>query len=328
MKILFSTLLFTLSSLCLFAQSASYSFNNGNANDDTGSLNGTVNSATPSTDRFGNANHAYSFDGVDDYIDFGDSSEFQMGTGDFSISLWVKYDSTQQGCIISKRAGSTQNYSQYNISVLNDYQFGGVSKKVYFFSRANPTVDRPIVVSNDLSGAWHHIVIVCAYNDSTSAYVDGQFVGANSTSLSGTQNHDVAGFPLVLGYSSESNSNFFNGLIDDVAIYKEQLSTQQIDSLFNAPNPVSGNPTQVIKQNENTSINLYPNPVQDYLMIQSNEANFNRVELITIDGRSQVYNISDVQNYQLNTQGLESGLYTIRIWKDEEILDIQKFSKL
>lgn len=41
---------------------------NGNANDSKGLNNGTVYGATLTTDRFGNANSAYSFDGVDDYI--------------------------------------------------------------------------------------------------------------------------------------------------------------------------------------------------------------------------------------------------------------------
>ena len=43
---------------------AHYPFN-GNANDESGNANhGTVNGATLTTDRFGNANKAYSFDGV------------------------------------------------------------------------------------------------------------------------------------------------------------------------------------------------------------------------------------------------------------------------
>jgi hypothetical protein len=38
---------------------------NGNANDESGNgINGTVNTAIPAPDRFGNANSAYSFDGT------------------------------------------------------------------------------------------------------------------------------------------------------------------------------------------------------------------------------------------------------------------------
>ena len=42
---------------------------NGNANDESGNgNNGTVNGATLTADRFGVANKAYGFDGVDDFI--------------------------------------------------------------------------------------------------------------------------------------------------------------------------------------------------------------------------------------------------------------------
>ena len=48
---------------------AYYPFN-GNADDESGNGNhGTVNGATLTIDRFGNENSAYSFDGIDDYID-------------------------------------------------------------------------------------------------------------------------------------------------------------------------------------------------------------------------------------------------------------------
>ena len=54
---------------------------NGNANDQNGNgINGTVNGAALTSDRDGNANSAYSFDG-DDWIQFSHSSNL-----DFSIS--------------------------------------------------------------------------------------------------------------------------------------------------------------------------------------------------------------------------------------------------
>ena len=50
---------------------------NGNANDESGNgNNGTVNGANLTADRFGNVNKAYSFDGIDDFIDLGTSINF------------------------------------------------------------------------------------------------------------------------------------------------------------------------------------------------------------------------------------------------------------
>ena len=50
---------------------------NGNANDESGNGNhGTVNGASLTSDRNGVANKAYSFDGVDDFIDAGQNITF------------------------------------------------------------------------------------------------------------------------------------------------------------------------------------------------------------------------------------------------------------
>ncbi|MFM7978911.1 MAG: hypothetical protein ACKPKO_06305, partial [Candidatus Fonsibacter sp.] len=60
---------------------------NGNANDESGNNhNGTVNGATLTSDRFGNVNSAYSFDGINDYIV---TSNINNGIpGDYTLSVW------------------------------------------------------------------------------------------------------------------------------------------------------------------------------------------------------------------------------------------------
>ena len=58
----------------------------GNANDSSGNGNhATVNGAVLSSDRFGNANAAYSFNGSTDYL-HGNASTFP--TGYRTVSLW------------------------------------------------------------------------------------------------------------------------------------------------------------------------------------------------------------------------------------------------
>src|SRR5689334_15934420 len=70
---------------------ASYPFN-GNANDATGNgHNATVNGPVLTTDRFGNANSAYLFDGIDDFMDADASG---LPTGNRTVSLWFNADPT------------------------------------------------------------------------------------------------------------------------------------------------------------------------------------------------------------------------------------------
>ena len=74
---------------------AYYPFN-GNAEDASGNgNNGTVNGATLTEDRLGNADSAYSFDGNNDYIEVEDDHSLDL-TNTFTISLWIKQTSVRR----------------------------------------------------------------------------------------------------------------------------------------------------------------------------------------------------------------------------------------
>ena len=74
---------------------AYYPFN-GNANDSSGNgNNGTVNGASLTTDRFGNTNKAYSFNGSNNYITVPFNSKFNMQQATWNI--WLKIDNASTG---------------------------------------------------------------------------------------------------------------------------------------------------------------------------------------------------------------------------------------
>lgn len=84
---------------------ASYTFS-GNADDTTGTAHGEVSGATLTTDRFGTADEAYSFDGSDVItVD----TPFTAGNEDFSITTWlcpvIVNDGTWHG-FVGYQAGS------------------------------------------------------------------------------------------------------------------------------------------------------------------------------------------------------------------------------
>ena len=71
----------------------------GNANDASGnSHDGTVSGATLTTDRFGNANAAYSFNGTSDFISVPASTVFTQKP--MSFSFWFKQTGTGHLCQI------------------------------------------------------------------------------------------------------------------------------------------------------------------------------------------------------------------------------------
>jgi uncharacterized repeat protein (TIGR03803 family) len=73
---------------------------------------------------------------------------------------------------------------------------------------------------------------------------------------------------------------------------------------------------------------IFPNPTQDQLNIELKDNSFNRAEVISIDGRSRIYDLPLSQQQQINLSELQSGLYILRIWREGELLATKKFSKL
>ena len=73
---------------------------NGNAADTSGQgNNGQVNGAVLATDRFGNPNSAYSFNGSNAYIQLPNSNSLQIGLKDYTIAAWIKTDTHYAGLV-------------------------------------------------------------------------------------------------------------------------------------------------------------------------------------------------------------------------------------
>ena len=92
----------------------------GNASDMSGNGNhGTVNGATLGVDRHGQSNRAYSFDGVNDFIDCGNGPSLQINDA-ITISVWfATNDVSEVRWILGKNRDVTSGFHirQYNSSM-------------------------------------------------------------------------------------------------------------------------------------------------------------------------------------------------------------------
>ena len=105
-------------------------------------------------------------------------------------------------------------------------------------------------------GTWYHIAIVYTNNQDVDFYVNGNAEGSiqfsNTTSI-------AAGSPTRIGVYSGSLQNYFNGEIDEVAIFDKALTADQIKfDLYSATTPGK---TADIANNTNL-----PTPVAWYRM--------------------------------------------------------------
>ena len=82
----------------------------GDATDSSGNGNdGTVNGATLTTDRHGQANGAYSFDGVDDYIQVPHHESLSLTS--FTLSVWFNSSRSETSSMLQKDKHTGNNYA-------------------------------------------------------------------------------------------------------------------------------------------------------------------------------------------------------------------------
>ena len=204
---------------------AFYPFN-GDASDKSGNGNdGTVVGATLTADRFGNANSAYAFNGVNEVVEVGDSPNVRFGSGDFSISVWFYFDGTLQLASFLRKGQPTSPFQQYSIMIRGGDPFTEVPGKMLlvFLRPDNNGGDRWIALSSNLEVGWHHVVLVNNYNAHLQGYLDGQNVGQDARSFGGGR-FDSLGRPLGMGH--------FSGRLDDIRIYNRVLNATEIQALF------------------------------------------------------------------------------------------------
>ena len=244
--LLFSVLFTTMS----FAQVPSYVPANGlvgywpfsgNANDISGNgNNGTNNGATLIADRFGNANSAYNFDGINDLISIPDSNTLSI-TNNITMSAWVYVNSDNQNyhSILSKRLNG--NWS-YNLSLSYYFGPGGSPtevNKVLSGRRNNSGAQLEYKFSNEpvVFGQWLHITVKIENNVIT-FYKNGIDMGVN---LYGNQ-FTIPMINQAIGLTIGSNGDggeWFNGKLDDIGIWNRALTDCEIQNLYTSTNPTN-----------------------------------------------------------------------------------------
>ena len=196
---------------------AHYSFN-GNANNVKANYNGTVSGATMSTGRGNDNNTAYSFDGVDDYIDFG--SGILSGNGSFTIVVSIN-STTTSSRILQQRDAQGFN-GQYMLDILDN---GSIKFNTYYYGfKWNVTSSSAL---ND--GSWHHLAFVQKDNGGQ-MYLNGILEQTDNT---GGKVNLTSSLKTYIGGDLRDNNSYYSGKVDDLRIYSRALSVSEIQTLHN-----------------------------------------------------------------------------------------------
>jgi hypothetical protein len=210
---------------------AAYLFS-GNAKDSSGNGNdGMAMGATLTTDRFGNTNSAYFFDGVSNYIDIGSVGMLDFKDTNFSVSLWIKASdyTASGGKLIFWHGDAAVAHDPYVIYIASgqlyfrrDVGLGTTINQIGF-----PT---SIIDTNK----WHHIV--ATYENITSKmslYYDGSLI--KQQVLPGTIGYSTAGFSNQIGSAlGGGGTQYYYGKIDEIGAWNRVLTSCEVKRLYYA----------------------------------------------------------------------------------------------
>ena len=201
-----------------------------NSSDQSGNGYDLTNTGGPviATDRFGNPNTAYSFNGGTGDLDFGVPFFSAAGftTSDYTYSCWIFPAGVQSSVIWYNGNPTTDGYGIY----MNNGTMGtpGSNVEIVFGGGIGTFLSTTITTSQ-----WHHLV----FNKNGNAfrfYIDGAPVG----SFAPVTSFVVPSGRFTLGQDYVNPGiSAFNGLIDDVAIYSRFVNTFADTSAINDFNP-------------------------------------------------------------------------------------------
>ncbi|MHC4586285.1 MAG: LamG domain-containing protein [Planctomycetota bacterium] len=226
---------------------AHWTFDEGSgtiAHDSAGNNHGTlVNDPTWSV---GQIDGGLGFDGSNDYVVVADDSSLDIA-GAISFSAWIKlHGDLDWQIIISKRGpGGGYPYGGYTFHFQDRYWNTGGAYRL-LFTKTNGIAgsgggnygthkhwDRVASNKDDWqTDVWYHVAATWDGTTNTNSmkmYIDGQLDATHTAKQAFILTNDYA---LTIGDILPQLTDPFNGVIDDVRIYKRALSAAEVQALY------------------------------------------------------------------------------------------------
>ena len=203
---------------------AYWNFDAKNFKDTAGIFDGTESGSsaiafTPGKAGFG---QALQLDGVDQRVEItgGEPDDLAFQGGSMTVAGWFKvgaFDKDWQA-LVAKGEGSSWRI----------HRRGGEQG----FAHAGGTGEGPAMAEGVNDENWHHFAAISdlnAVNFGTALYIDG----VQATSFAGAPNLAANGKRMMIGDNPDANGRFWNGLVDDIAVWDRPLNEKEVGALYN-----------------------------------------------------------------------------------------------
>lgn len=282
---------------------------NGNAQDESGNNNAvTVNGAVLTSDRFGNLQSAYKFDGVDDNMRVTNSTMLNFSNS-ITVNFWIYIDQLYDREQYPISHGNWD--SRWKVSISNNKirwtinTTGGITD-----------LDSETIITK---GRWYNVTGYYSGSD-MELYINGRLDAFKY--FSGGINSSP--FDLTLGQTVPNNTQYnFNGKIDDVRLFDYALSYNEIVQFYDIETSVEDSDDDLPLSFQ--LLQNYPNPFNSQTNITFRVKNNSliKIDIYNVLGQKVVNLINDefiAGQYSINWDGknsygnkANSGVYFIRM---------------
>jgi len=187
--------------------------------------------------------YALDLDGVDDYLDCGDSDDFSFGNGvtdsPFSVSAWINMTDATRFRVVNKGIDFLNNHEYvFTTSGSDLLQFS-----LYDSSTGARIARRYNTSLTSFEGQWIHLV--ASYDGSETSngikiYFNGSILATDSNDLN-PENYTAmenGTKPLLIGASLQTGgAKFSNGKFSNVSVFNIELSSTQVTEIYNSGIP-------------------------------------------------------------------------------------------
>jgi hypothetical protein len=253
--------------------------------------NGTISGATHSTGIYG---QALGFDGVDDYVNVGDSNDWKFGTGDFSVGFWMKANVWHHGngeytepfeymSVMGngKFYAANDNFDGFQFTRIGQVWSGllGVPEggiMMYFGDGTN--YDAVGTLSALSPDTWYYVI--GTRKDGVAAiYLNGMPQQSKTVNIDVSVNN-----ALTLGKQNDlTYPRYFNGSIDELRVWSGGLNADEIKQIYNSNlNKYEADKWQFVSNQSDLSPGTYT--YQAFAMDGSNNQNQTEQRTLTIIG--------------------------------------------
>jgi len=179
---------------------------------------------------------SFNFDGSNDYLELNSTLE-SVFQGAFTISAWIKPDDgNPSGINALFGSDSTSDQDRFRVMVKTDGKIG-----LLYRSNAGTAIDADSTsaVFSDGATDWTHIAVTLSQSGGTvtgTIYINGSSI-AGSFSSSQTMSNFATTTNFAIGGANRAGSltQYFDGLIDEVAVWNAELSASDVAKIASKP---------------------------------------------------------------------------------------------